>query len=189
LRWAAALIVALLIGLFARPASAADGVELRQLSTHRTEDGMELSFSTFFDLPRAAADAVMNGVPIYFVAEASVFRQRWYWRDNRVAHQTRSWRLSRQPLTSKFVVNTGGLNQSYETLAEALASLRGVTGWHIADTRELEGDGSYYMEFSYKLDISQLPRLIDLGTAQGFGLSIERSLALMPDFSVRSIIQ
>lgn len=182
-RWLlmAALVLA---ALLARPVLA-EGIELSHLATTRAEDGLELGFNTRFELPRAAEDALLKGVPIYFVAEANVLRTRWYWRDSRVARASHSWRLAWQPLTRQYKVSTGGLNQSYASLAEALASLRGLSSWRIAEPRELEDDGHYYVEFSYKLDTSQLPRpmQIGLGSPQGWGLSIERTLSLNPDFS------
>lgn len=181
-------MLALLASLVLAPLARADGgVELSQIGTARAEEGLELSFSTRFELPRSAEDALMKGVPIYFVAEVSVFRNRWYWRDARAARTSRSWRLAWQPLTRQYKVSTGGLNQSFASLSEALSSLRGVSGWRIAEPRELEDDGRYYLEFSYRLDTSQLPRpmQIGLGSPQGWALGVERVLVLNPDFSLR----
>jgi hypothetical protein len=183
-RWLAALLVVLMLGLLARPALA-EGVELSHLSTQRTDEGLELSFSTRFELTRVAEDALMKGVPIYFVAEANILRNRWYWRDARTARASRSWRLAWQPLTRQFKVSTGGLNQSYSNLSDALLSLRGVSGWRIAEKSELEDEGRFYLEFSYRLDTNQLPKpmQIGLGSPQGWGLNIERTLPLAADFS------
>lgn len=185
----AVLVLAAVLGLFADSARA-DGIELSQLSTQRTEDGLELSFSTRFELTRAAEDAVMKGVPIYFVAEANVLRNRWYWRDARVARASRTWRLAWQPLTRQFKVSTGGLNQSYSSLSDALLSLRGASGWRIAENRELEDEGRFYLEFSYRLDTSQLPKpmQIGLGSPQGWGLNIERSFSLGADFNSSLVV-
>jgi hypothetical protein len=182
--WLSVFMLVAWLGLAARPALA-EGVDLTQLSTQRTEEGLELSFSTRFELPRAAEDALMKGVAIYFVAEANVLRGRWYWRDARISRASRTWRLAWQPLTRQFKVSTGGLNQSFSTLAEALTSLRGVSAWRIAENRELEDDGRFYLEFSYRLDTSQLPKpmQIGLGSPQGWGLGIERTGNLGADFS------
>lgn len=181
------LALLLLAGLTGLPvARAADvGVELTQLSTERSEDGLELSFATRFELPRAVEDALHKGVPIYFIAEAALWRSRWYWRDARVARVNRSWRLSWQPLTRQYRVSTGGLHRSYAGLHEALASLQGISGWRIAEAREVEDDARHYLEFSYRLDTSQLPRpmQIGLGSPQGWALSVERTLNLNADFT------
>lgn len=186
LLWLAGLLLWLGLGLGLGLARA-DGVLLNQLSTERVDDGLALNFSTRFELPKPVEEALAKGVPIYFSAEAAVLRNRWYWRDARVARASRSWRLAWQPLTRQYRVSTGGLNQSYESLAEAVASLRGVSGWRIAEAKELEDDGRYYLEFSYKLDTSQLPRpmQIGLGAPQGWDLKVERTLNLNPDFSAK----
>jgi Domain of unknown function (DUF4390) len=163
----------------------ADGIELTQLGTERVEDGLALNFSTRFELPRPVEEALLKGVPIYFTAEASVLRARWYWRDERVARVSRSWRLSWQPLTRQYRVSAGGLHQSYASLPEALAALRGAASWRIADAKELDDDVRYHLEFSYRLDTSQLPRpmQIGLGSSQGWALGVERTLILNPDLS------
>lgn len=177
-----ALALILLPGL---STARADGIELAHLGTERAEEGLALNFSTRFELPRPVEDALLKGVPIYFTAEASVLRARWYWRDERVARVSRSWRLSWQPLTRQYRVSAGGLHQSYASLPEALASLRGAAGWRIVDAKELDDDVRYYLEFSYRLDTSQLPRpmQIGLGSPQGWALSVERTLNLNPDLS------
>lgn len=186
----AILALALMLGGLQAPVwAASEGVDLNQLSAHRADEGLELSFSTRFELPKQAEDALMKGVPIYFIAEVSVFRHRWYWRDARVGRAARSWRLEWKSLLRQYKVTSGAFNQSFASLPEALASLRGMANWRVAEARELEGDGSYYLEFSYRLDTTQLPRpmQIDLGTAQGFGLSTERTVTLAPDFTPQSI--
>jgi hypothetical protein len=182
-----ALVLVGLLALLARMALA-EGVDLTQLSTQRSEEGLELSYATRFELPHSAEEALIKGVPIYFTVETTVLRSRWYWRDARAGKASRSWRLAWQPLTRQYKVSTGGLNQSYGSLPEALASIRGIAGWHIADAKDIEDSGSYYLEFSFRLDTTQLPKpmQIGLGAPQGWGLSIERSLALNPDFSVHA---
>ncbi len=192
LRRVAALVMVLLMALLFCPSparAASEGVEFSQFNSHRSDEGLELSFSTHFELSRPAEEALMNGVVIYFVADVSVYRHRWYWRDARIGRATRTWRLAWQPLYRQYKVSTGGLNQSFASLPEALASLRGVANWRVAEAKDLDADGSYYLDFNYRLDTSQLPRFmqIDLGTAQGFSLGIERTVPLAADFTVQSI--
>ena len=186
------LLLALVMAMVTVPLlalAASDGVELAQLSTHKTDEGLELNFSTRFELTRPVEDALMKGVKFYFIAEANVLRHRWYWRDVRISRNTRTWRLSWEPLYRQYKVSTGGLNQSFASLPEALSSLRAAAGWRIADPKDLDADGGYYLEFSYRLDTTQLPRpmQIDLGPSQGFGLSTERTIGLAPDLSAQTI--
>ena len=175
-----AVLLALLPG-----AARAEGVELAHLATRKVDDGLELSFTTRFDLSRPAEDALHKGVPLYFVAEVNVLRNRWYWRDARIAQVERTWRLAWQPLTRQYRVSMGGLHQSFATLDEALNVVRGVSGWHIAEPRDIEDGGSYYLEFSFKLDVSQLPRPMQIGLQSGFALSIEQKRHFAPDFTLK----
>ena len=135
-----ALLVALLLGAAAPLPARAETVQLASLEVARGDDGVLLDFTTRFALPRAVEDALLKGVPLHFVAEADLFRNRWYWRDERVARATRTWRLAWQPLTRSYRVSFGGLNQSFETLTEALAAVRGVAHWKIADAAQLDAD-------------------------------------------------
>lgn len=165
----------------------AQGMELVHLKTEKAEEALELSFNSRFELPRAVEEALMKGVPIYFTAEVNVFRNRWYWRDARVGHANRTWRLTWQALTRQYRISTGGLHQNFGSLAEAMSSLRNVNGWRVADARELDDDGRYYLEFSYRLDTSQLPKpmQIGLGLPQGWSLGVERTLNLNSDLTLR----
>jgi len=184
-RIAIAAFFAVLLALTPGPARA-DGIELSQLATRRADDGLDLSFTTHFELSHAAEDALHKGVPLYFVVEATVLRNRWYWRDARVARAERTWRLSWDSLTRQYRVSTGGLHQSFTGLDDALTLLRGQSAWRIAEPKDIEDSGSYYLEFSYRLDISQLPRLMQLGGLQsGFALSIEQKRNFAPDFSLK----
>jgi len=177
-RWAAAALVLLLAlgGGVVR----AEGISLTHLSLQRLDAGLTLDFNIRVELPRVVEDALQRGVPMYFVAEATVYRHRWYWRDERVARATRVWRLAWQPLTRSYRVSFGGLNQSFETLSEALAAVRGVAHWKIADAAQLDADSRYYVEFSYRLDTSALPRPMQIGLAgqADWTLSVERTLRI-----------
>ena len=163
--------------LWACPA-AAQPIELAQLQTSRREGALTLEFATRITLPKAVEEALQHGVPVYFVAEAQLKRLRWYWRDERVARVSRQWRIAYQPLTSTWRVGLGGLNQSHATLDDALASVTRSAGWKIADLAQLDPDSRYYLEFSYRLDTSQLPSPMQIGLGgQGdWTIGVERTL-------------
>lgn len=183
----AGVLLMLALLFLAVPSARADGIHLSDLRTERTDDGLLLNFSARFELTKPVEEALLKGLPVFFQADVTVMRSRWYWRDARVARVSRSWRLVWQPLTRQYRVTTEGLHQNFDALSEALAFMRGVSGWRIAEPRDIDEDGKYYLEFSYKLDTSQLPRpmQIGLGALQGWGLSVEQRLNLAPDFSAK----
>ena len=156
------LSAVMLLQLLAHPALA-QGVELATLHTAKSDGALNLDFVARVNLPRAVEDALQRGVPIYFVAEAQLYRNRWYWRDERVARVSRSWRVAFQPLTSAWRVSLGGLNQSFPSMAEALAAVSRSAGWRLVELSQLDFDKSFYLEFSYRLDISQLPGPMQFG--------------------------
>ena len=167
--------------LLAPPHAQAQGVELALLKTSRAEGSLNLHFAARVSLPRAAEDALMRGVPIYFVAEATLLRGRWYWRDERVARVSRSWRVAFQPLTSTWRVSLAGLNQSYASLNEALTAASRSAGWRLADLSQLDPDRAYYVEFSYRLDSTQLPGPMQFGLGGGdWAVGVSRDLRVEP---------
>ena len=178
--------LALLLCLFGALASVvpgaaqAQGVELATLALKRHEGALTLDFAARLNLPHAVEDALHRGVPVYFVAEATVYRNRWYWRDERLARVSRTWRIAYQPLTSTWRVGLGGLNQTHATLAEALAVLSSSSDWKLLDLSQIDNDSRHYVEFSYRLDSSQLPSpmQIGLGGQADWVIGIERTLRL-----------
>ena len=150
--------------------------ELTGFELIRGEDGLHLDYAINFELPRGAEEALNKAVPLYFVAEAEVFRNRWYWRDKRVASTARSWRIVFQPLTFTYRVTFAGLSQSYSSRAEAFAAIRRGVHWKIAEAGQLEEGANHYVEFNFRLDTSLLPRpmQIGIGDQPDWALAVER---------------
>lgn len=172
----------LLAGLAGSPARA-QGIEVVGLGAARDVEGVTLDYQLRVTVPRAVEEAALRGVPLYFRATATVWRPRWYWRDERVSRVRREWRLAYQPLTSSWRVSQGGLGQSHPTLAEALATMTQNSGWRVADAAQVDPDSRYYIEFDWVLDTAQLPRPLQIGlTGVGgsgdWALGVERSVRL-----------
>ena len=148
--------------------------DVTQFQVERQEDDVLVSAQVAFDLPPAVEDALVKGIPMFFVTEATVVRERWYWYDRKVASVQRHMRLAYQPLTRRWRLNvTAGpgrevsvglaLNPSFDTLDEALSAIKRVARWKVADVAELESGLKYKVNFSFKLDLSQLPRPFQIG--------------------------
>lgn len=160
--------------------SMAQSVDLVTLQLRRQDGVLALEFVARLQLSRAVQSALERGVPVYFVAQATVLRNRWYWRDERIARASRVWRLAYQPLTSTWRLSIGPLAQQFASLAEALAAVARTSGWKLADLSQIDPDSRHYVEFSFKLDTSQLPGPMQIGlTAQAdWEMSIERTVRL-----------
>lgn len=159
------------------------GVELATLTTTRSDGALNLEFVARLTLPKAVEDALRRGVPIYFAAEARLLRSRWYWRDERVSRVSRQWRIAHQPLTGAWRLGLGGLNQTYATLEEALGIASRSAGWKLAELAALDPDESYYVEFSYRLDTTQLPGPMQFGLGGQGDWAIGTSRTLRVDLS------
>lgn len=172
-------IAAVLLGL-AGPPAAADGFALASLELTRNEEGLLLAYDVQVELPQAVEEALRKGVPLYFVASAEVRRPRWYWRDASVAQATRNWRLTWQPLTRRYRVNFGSLSDNYDTLADAIGALDRAARWKLVDAGRLDPGADHYVEFSFRLDTSQLPRPLQIGFEgeADWELAVERTVAV-----------
>ena len=175
---AAFLAVACLLGGagFAPPARA-QGVELPAIVAKRQDGGVVLDFAANLTLSKAVEEGLRHGVPVYFVAEASLKKPRWYWRDERISRVSRSWRLSYQPLTSAWRVSLGAFSQSYPSMEEALTTITRIAHWRIAESG-IDSNDRYYVDFQFYLDSSQLPPAmrLDISAQSEWKLGVERTL-------------
>jgi hypothetical protein len=156
-----AWLLALLTGV---PAARAAEPELTSFELVHNDEGLFLSYAVDLELSRSVDDALSKAVPLFFVAEAELFRNRFYWRDQRVGYAVRRWRIVFQPLTSTYRVTfDGGLSQNYASRAEAFAAISRGARWKIAESAQIEEGSRHYVEFNFRLDTSQLPRPMQIG--------------------------
>ena len=168
--WAALLAwpLWLAIGAFiAAPSSAfaderigvmAAALESARDSQNMGGDALLLNATFEFELPQALEEAVQKGIALYFNIEFELFRKRWYWFDRRVASSTLTYRLSYSPLTRQYRLARGGLSQSFESLDEALALLKSVRNWKVAEKSVLSPRDEYSAQVRMRLDVTQLPK-------------------------------
>lgn len=148
--------------------------EISPFQVERLDDDIVVSAQVLFELPAAVEDALVKGIPMFFVTEAQVLRERWYWYDKKVVSMQRHMRLAYQPLTRRWRLNvTAGagrdaslgfaLNQTFETLGEALPAIKRISRWKIAEVSEFDIGVKYRVDFSFRLDLTQLPRPFQIG--------------------------
>ena len=148
--------------------------EISGLRAERSEEDWLLSAQLQFELPTAVEDALLKGIPMVFVASADVLKERWYWSDKKMFSAERHMRLAYQPLTRRWRLNISSgaaisngvglaLNQSFDTLAQALSAIKRLAKWKIADAADLETGAKYKLDFRFRLDMGQLPRPFQIG--------------------------
>jgi len=171
--------------------TAAEGVQLR---LERSADGVLLFANVKVDLPAVVEDALLKGVPLFFVAQAELTRKRWYWSDKTVASAQRHMRLAYQPLTRRWRLNVASgaitpnslglaLNLSFETLAEAMAAMQRLSGWKIAEAGAIDPESPHRLEFRFTLDLTQLPRPFQIGALgqSDWNISVSATQQLGPE--------
>lgn len=183
------VLLSLGIGL----AHAENPVQLEELVLQRSEEGIYLSTRLGFELPQSLEDALSRGLPLGFVMQSDVMKERWYWSDKLVSRTERFVRLSFQPLSKRWRVyvsaqpiqSTGlgvSLGQSFESLSEALLSIQRISRWRIADASVIDIANKQRLEFRFKLDLSQLPQPLQFGVlGGGSGLEYTQSMKLQED--------
>ena len=174
-------------------AHAENPVQLEELVLQRSDEGIYLSTRLGFELPQSLEDALSRGLPLGFVMQADVMRERWYWSDKLVSRTERFVRLSFQPLSKRWRVyvsaqpiqSTGlgvSLGQSFESLSEALQSIQRISRWRIGDASVIDIANKQRLEFRFKLDLTQLPQPLQFGVlGGGSGLEYFQSLKLQED--------
>ena len=169
-------------------------VEVSQLRLERSEGALLLQSTLRLDLSSTIEDALQKGMPIYFVTEVELMRDRWYWYDKKVGNATRHYRLAYQPLTRKWRLNVSrdpigavglasSLSQTFETLPEALSAIRRTVNWKLADLSDIEIDNKLTLSFKFRLDVSQLPRPFQMmaGSQAEWNLSAQKMMRLSAD--------
>ncbi|VTU36511.1 DUF4390 domain-containing protein [Variovorax sp. RA8] len=192
--WLATLLaLACFLACWSVPAPAQSGksATVSQLKLEQADDGVYLNAQVQFELPNLVEEVLEKGIAIYFVAEAELYRERWYWTDQKVAQAARHMRLAYQPLTRRWrlnvspvpITNSGfgvSLNQNFDTLSEALDGVRRVARLRLGDISEIGDEGAHPVTFRFRLDTSQLPRPFQIGVVgqADWNISVERSARL-----------
>lgn len=169
------LLVALLCGAalaLAGPARA-DDIEVTEAQLATTDEGLALSADFALELNPRLAEAVANGVSLYFVVEFELTRRRWYWFDEKAAGKRLQIRLSYNALSRHYRLSTGVLQQNFGTLEEALNVLKRVRGWVVLDRGAVLADANYDAAVRMRLDLTLLPKPFQLSALTSRELNLE----------------
>ena len=159
-----------------------------QMRLEQGDDGVYLATAVDFELPTLVLDVLDKGIAIHFVAEAELYRQRWYWSDRKMAQVSRYMRLAYQPLTRRWRLNvapvpiTGSvgfgvlLNQNFDSLDEALDTVKRIGRMRLGDTADISDEVVHPVVFRFRLDTTQLPRPFQIGVVglSDWDIAVER---------------
>ncbi len=166
----AAFVLALLpMGVLAQFAPAPT-VQVADLALERVDDAYLLSTTLGFELPTPVEEALNKGVALYFLSQAEVFKERWYWYEKSVALQERHYRLSYHPLSrqwrllssSKPIPNSGlgvTLGVAYDDLQGALFAVKRLSNWRVVNAADIES-GAKYRGLSLQTRFDPVPQAL-----------------------------
>lgn len=151
------------------PAAHAERITVRKAEANFLEDSCQLS--AYFDISFnfVVEQALMQGVPLYFISEFTLTRPRWYWLDETVVQHEQSIKLSYNSLTSQYRITRGSIFQNFATLDAAINTIRHQSAAPIAagllkegggffSGNLFKGDRSYIAAVRLRLDVTQLPK-------------------------------
>ena len=172
------------------------GVDVTELRVERSEGALLLQSTLRLELSPGVEDALQKGLSIYFVTEAELTRDRWYWYDKKIGAVSRYYRLAYQPLTrlwrlnvSREPIGSGGLasslSQTFDTLPEALEAIRRTVNWKLADLTDIDNESKFTLLFKFRLDVTQLPRPFQMtaGSATEWNLATQKTIRLTTETS------
>lgn len=151
----------------------ANEIEVREARLAPTEDGIVLDADFAFEFSPRLAEAVANGVPLYFVVEFELMRPRWWWFDDKAAAKRLQHRLSYHALSRQYRLSTGLLQQNFATLEEAVNVLRRVRGWLVVERHATLAEAPYEAAVRMRLDVTLLPKPFQLSALTSRDLNLE----------------
>ena len=140
----------------------ADEIVVREANLRATDEGLVLNAEFSFQITPRLAEAVENGVPLYFELDFELSRSRWYWFDEKAVAKRMQVRLSYHALSRQYRLSTGLLQQSFGTLEEALDVLRQLRNWLVVDRSVSLADATYEAAVRMRLDTTLLPKPFQL---------------------------
>lgn len=166
MRFGSALMLRLLL-LFAlcvlpavnAPASLANGEsQVLRVDPVARDGRLYIDADVQLELDGDLRNVVQRGVPLYFTADLEIVSKRWWWFDKTVAQEQMTWRIVYNALTRQWRVGTGDLSLPEASLDDALARVRNIRGWDVADLHDFTYDETYHGRLRVRLDTSLLAR-------------------------------
>ena len=124
------------------------------------------------NLGPALEDALARGVPLYFVVETEVVRERLLLNDS-VASKSETFRLLYVPLTRSYRVGSGLYNPSFPTLEAATRQFSRLRAARVAERKLLQKGERYVATARLRLDTTQLPKPLQLSALASREWSID----------------
>ncbi len=134
------------------------GDQVVRIEPYVREGQLYIDADSQIELTSELRNAAEKGVPLYFTADLVVVSKRWWWFDKEVVNQQQTWRVVYNALTRQWRVGSGELSLPESSLNDAMAPIRNIRGWAVADRALFEPDTPYEGRLRVRLDSSLLAR-------------------------------
>ena len=140
------------------------------------------SYAVDFELSRSVEDALSKACRCSSSPRPQLYRNRWYWRDRASPTRSRVWRIVYQPLTATYRVD---LRRPEPELRHAAPKRwprsAAARAGRSPSPAQIDDGSRHYVEFSYRLDTTQLPRPMQIGVGgqPDWQLSVKRTQRIM----------
>ncbi len=151
----------------------ADGIVAQTAELEAGEEGYFLNAAFTVQLTPTLEGALLKGIPLYFVTSFELVRPRWYWLDELIAANEHQTKLSYNALTRQYRLSSGTLYQNLDSLETALSVLGRVRNRAVADRGALRKGAEYNAAVRMRLDVSQLPKPLQVSAITSREWSIE----------------
>jgi Domain of unknown function (DUF4390) len=155
-RWLLALLVVTLIWI-SSPAQA-DTIAVKSVELRVADETYVLNADFDVTFNPTLEEALLKGVPLYFVFEFELLRPRWYWLDEKTLSFSTQYRVSYNALTRQYRLASGLLGQTFDALDEVERFLSRVTSRPVAQRDQLVPGTRYEAAVRLRLDVNQLPK-------------------------------
>ncbi len=123
-------------------------------------------------LGSALEEALARGVPLYFVLETEVVRERLLFNES-LASRSETFRLAYVPLTRSYRLSSGLYTQNVSTLEAATRQFSKLRATRVAERKVLQKGERYVALARLRHDTSQLPKPLQLSALASREWSIE----------------
>ena len=169
----------------------APSVTINDFRLYRQDERLVLGTNVALSLPSTVESTLQKGVPLYFLMEVELTKDRWYWWDKRVTTSVRHIRLLYQPITRQWRINISAenarpsdtgmtLSQTFDRFDDALNAVGRVRAWPVVAVSDLDPEARYVLTYKFQLDTAVLPKPLQIGLIgeSDWNVSATRSLRL-----------
>lgn len=158
LRFLLLSVVCLTFAVGANNSVANENTRVLRIDPVARDGKLYLDADVDLDVQGDLRNVAQKGVPLYFTADVEVVSKRWWWFDKTIVQEQITWRIVYNALTRQWRVGTGDLSLPEASLDDALARVRHIRGWAVADLDDFKYDETYQGRFRVRLDTSLLAR-------------------------------